>query len=301
MKVWVLHSSSAGRSVSPADLRGLIEDAGHTVVDTVESADLERSLELDPEAVDLAVAAGGDGTVAKAARLAAAASIPLAILPLGTANNIAVSLGLIAPIPALVRGWDKAVRTPFDLGHARAGSTEWLVLEGVGCGWVPAGIAATERRLGELSAALDPGDEVAFARRAFRAALEDLAPHPWTIVADGQTWTGEFLAIEILNIPLVGPRLILSRAADPSDGRFDLLLAREADRTALLAHVDARLAGSDCGAGLPVHHVGHVTITSCGDLHVNDEPADACGLGEFSLRVAAGALTVLRPGAARSG
>ena len=44
--------------------------------------------------LDLVVAAGGDGTVATAAGIAARTSTALAILPLGTANNIATSLGV---------------------------------------------------------------------------------------------------------------------------------------------------------------------------------------------------------------
>ncbi len=71
-------------------------------------------------------------------------SATLAILPLGTANNIATSLGLNAPVPELIASWSTARRVPFDLGYARAASKEWLVVEGVGGGLVPAGIARAQ-------------------------------------------------------------------------------------------------------------------------------------------------------------
>ena len=94
--------------------------------------------------LDLVVAAGGDGTVATVAGIASKTSATLAILPLGTANNIATSLGLSAPVPELIASWSTAQRVPFDLGYARAASKEWLVVEGVGGGLVPAGIARAQ-------------------------------------------------------------------------------------------------------------------------------------------------------------
>lgn len=59
------------------------------------SAGLESVL----ESTDVIVAAGGDGTVSTAARAVAGRDIPVAILPLGTANNIARSLGIEGSIP----------------------------------------------------------------------------------------------------------------------------------------------------------------------------------------------------------
>jgi diacylglycerol kinase family enzyme len=47
--------------------------------------------------------AGGDGTAANAARTVAGRAIPLAVLPLGTANNIARSLGYVGSIEELIR------------------------------------------------------------------------------------------------------------------------------------------------------------------------------------------------------
>ena len=46
------------------------------------------------DSIDLAVTAEGEGTVRSAAIALAGRPIPLAILPFGTANNIALSLGI---------------------------------------------------------------------------------------------------------------------------------------------------------------------------------------------------------------
>src|SRR6476646_4001265 len=54
---------------------------------------------------ELVAVAGGDGTVAKVAAQARPDGPPIAILPLGTANDIAVSLGLRRDIKELAAGW----------------------------------------------------------------------------------------------------------------------------------------------------------------------------------------------------
>jgi hypothetical protein len=71
---------------------------------------------LDKRA-DLVAVAGGDGTVASVARRMVGRGIPVAVLPMGTANNIARSLGLLKKsFEELVEGWRDARRVPLDVG-----------------------------------------------------------------------------------------------------------------------------------------------------------------------------------------
>ena len=80
---------------------------------------------------DLVVAAGGDGTVATAARVLAGRKIPLAILPLGTANNIARSLNSDGPLDTLVASWghteaqSSISASPGVNGASRSFSNRW--------------------------------------------------------------------------------------------------------------------------------------------------------------------------------
>lgn len=289
MNVWILCNEDAGRGLSADELRTFVERAGHTVLGVAKQYDEQTPL---PDGrIDLVVGAGGDGTVATAAGIAAKTSASLALLPLGTANNIASSLGVTASVPDLIASWSTARRVPLDLGCARAGSKQWLVVEGVGGGLVPAGIksAQTARKTRKEMA---PAAEVAAAVRAFRDALVDLEPRAWTLVLDGRQMVDEFLLIEVLNIPSIGPNLVFGPHASPSDGYFDVILARECHREELLTYLEHRAVEHDTRLALPRHRAREVVVAGCTELHIDDEYVDACELGEISIRIEP-AITVL--------
>jgi diacylglycerol kinase family enzyme len=246
---------------------------------------------LPDERIDVVVAAGGDGTVATAAGIASKLGASLAILPLGTANNIATSLGVKAEVTDLITTWPTARRVPFDLGCARARSKEWLVVEGVGGGLVPAGIARAKAEQ-QTREEMSPEAEVAAAIRAFRDALVDLTPRPWTIALDGRAIADEFLLVEVLNIRSIGPNLVFAPDADPSDGCFDVILAQERHREELLTYLEHRADGRDSRLALPRHRAREVVIATCTELHIDDGRIDACELGKMAIRIEP-AITVL--------
>src|SRR4030095_6129115 len=72
--------------------------------------------------VDLVIAAGGDGTVHKTAWQIMESGIPLAILPLGTANNLARSLGFSGSVDEILQSLHCGKSHPFDVGVASNGS-----------------------------------------------------------------------------------------------------------------------------------------------------------------------------------
>ena len=289
MNVWILSNQDAGRSISDTDLRELFERAGHTIVDLVNAEDLVAR--PPRHGVDLVIAAGGDGTVATAAGLAASTSTPLAILPMGTANNIAKSLRIDADISKLISSWHAARRVPFDLGRVRAGSKEWLMVEGAGGGLIPSGIAAAER-------VLDPADEhpsveVAAAVRLFYNVLQELEPVRRTITVDGRRLSEELLMFEVLNIRSVGPNLVLAPDATPSDGLFDVILAGPKHRADILEYLQSRIDMNERRLSLPSCRARHVHIDSCEELHIDDERIDTCGLDGIDVSIAPGAVTLL--------
>jgi diacylglycerol kinase (ATP) len=288
VRVWILVNEDAGRSLSNDTLRELTTHAGHSLVGLV----TKRHGDIRPPkgGVDLIVAAGGDGTVATAAALSAEASTAFAILPLGTANNIAASLDLSRDVPQLIASWERARRVPFDLAHACTRSKKWLVVEGVGGGLLPAGIIAAKRALDYAEA--HPAHEVAAAVRLFAAALKELQPVQTTITIDGMRLTQDLLMFEVLNIRSIGPNLVFAPSASPTDGMFDIILAGPEHRADLLRYFESHSANRHAPV-LPHYRGRRVRLGPCEHVHIDDEIVDARGLGEIDLTIEPGATEVL--------
>jgi diacylglycerol kinase family enzyme len=291
MDVVLFYSQSAGDGVGLGRLRNAVTGAGHTLVRVVERH-LDPELLLDGSA-DLVVAAGGDGTVAAAARALAGRGVPLAVLPLGTANNVARSLGIDGAPHDVAAGWHTARRRPLDLGRVRLPDEEITFLEAVGGGLIAAGIAAHENTPGADAAPVR--QKIPDAVRAYLDALERLEPRQCRMSLDGEELSGSLLLVEVMNMQSVGPRLELASNVDSSDGRFAVVTATAADRGMLREYLE-RLDGGDMPpAGLPTRSAREVTIRGWDRLHVDDRVIAIDPGAPVALWLEAGALDVLTP------
>ena len=281
MRVLIVHKSEVDAGLPGADeLRALCADAGHTAA----VADVKGDWRDAVARADLVVAAGGDGTVGAVARTLArhAPDAPFTILPLGTANNVARSLGIVAQPEELVAGWASAAERRFDVGvmtvAGDAAPVEWFV-EAVGVGLFARALEAAGTRRGRAgagraspAAGLEPS--VAHGLRTLRRQARRLAARDWRIAVDGRALDGRYLLAEVLNVSRVGPHLVLAPDADTGDGLLDVALLHERDRDAFADYAGRRLDGDD-GAVPPVavHRARDVTIAWDGaPAHVDDDP-----------------------------
>src|SRR5690349_16136093 len=135
MRVTLLHNESAGDDDQPTGqrLRELIAGAGHEVAyRSASNEDLARTLS---EPADVIAVAGGDGTIGRVAKRLAGTAIPLAVLPMGTANNISHTLGIAErPLEQLIAGWNRAKIRRLDVGLARGPWGNRRFIEGLGVG-----------------------------------------------------------------------------------------------------------------------------------------------------------------------
>jgi diacylglycerol kinase (ATP) len=210
LRATLIHNEKAGdRRHRRAGLVELVERAGYRVdFFSVNECDLAEAVERP---ADLVVAAGGDGTVAKVVAAATQEAPPIAILPLGTANNIARSLGIAGPLDDIVAVWAARKMRPF---YPIAADGPWgtrRLAEGIGLGAIEQAMHQTPHK---------PG--LKWARQAIRTAVLGAPSESLEIGIDGETLTGRFAVIEIAAIPLIGPRLPLAPAADPSDRCLDV-------------------------------------------------------------------------------
>ncbi len=289
MRTALLHSAQAGDSVAPEVLRRAVEGAGHTLVGLFESdVEDEAILARSPE---LVVAAGGDGTVWRAATAVRGRAVPMAIIPVGTANNVATSLGIGGALDELAAGWHTAEHRPIDLGVVRGARGESRFLEGVGGGLIARAIATLGMDRGHEPD--DPDARIARALRRYREILAALAPSHLSLTLDGEPLSGEFLLVEALNIGAVGPNLVLGPDADPFDGLLEVVMAGEEHRGALDAYLRHLAEGRDHRLEIPTRRARVVEVDGWSEMHVDDEARLGSSLGIVSVGVEPGALEIL--------
>jgi diacylglycerol kinase family enzyme len=287
VRVSLLYNEDAGVGVTLGEIRRTIERRGHELVCVVEKDSGEVRRVLDAS-TDLVVAAGGDGTVGTLARLLAGRGVPLAILPLGTANNIAKSLGYTGSIEQLVARWDDARPMPLDLGVASGTWGEQWFVEGVGTGLIPAGISAmsAERSVGDAPV----NSQLARAARKFNEVLARTAPRRLTLILDGLRTTDDFVLFEVLNIRSIGPNIVLSGDADPGDGVFCVVMAGKNDRTELARYLQHLAEGKNCPLSLYSRRAKQIEIQGGTDFHVDDRVFPQPFGGSASIRIEPAAL-----------
>jgi diacylglycerol kinase family enzyme len=227
MRALLVHNPSAGSGhPSREELLSLLDDADFTTRYFTSKDDLYKEALARGDA-ELVIVAGGDGTVAKIARNLPDRKIPLAILPLGTANNVARSLEIKGESEKLVPELREAPMRRLDVGCAAGPWGEWNFLESVG--W------------GALAKVVDTGvpddtreEQIASGRELFAQILEAAAPSHVCLEIDGHRVEGNFVFVEILNIGMTGPRVLISPSAEPGDQLLDVVFLPAARRQEMI-------------------------------------------------------------------
>lgn len=289
MKVGLVCRPSAGEGVSPEDLSQQLSQHGYEVVQTMEAIEGPAS-QLDPS-IQMMVVAGGDGTISRAAIALQRTGIPLALLPMGTANNIATTLGINLPPNDLMLGWKQAQIGKLDIGLFSSGSSCRHFVEGVGGGLLPAGIAAMDAEPRDDTH--DPQDSIARAIRTYRRVFASLGARPIHISLDGEESEEPLLLLEVLNIKSVGSQVVLSLHAEPDDGFLSVVTAGEAQRQMIDTYLERRLTGITGHLPLPVRRARHVKIRGWESIHVDDEIRQTGADDVIEMKVVEGAVSVL--------
>lgn len=298
MRIFLLHNPDAGRDeYSKKRLTAALREAGHKVTyRSVASRDWKAALE---KRADLVVVAGGDGTVGKVARRLVGRKIPLSVLPLGTANNLARTLGFDRPVGKLIRKIGQGEPRGFDVGVARGPWGRRYLFEGIGAGLLAEYLRLPKKKEKEE---LSKEEEMRKHVARLRKLLANYRTRKWKLELDNENLTGRFLLFEAMNICSVGPVLNLAPRAKTGDGKFDLVLAREAERDTLMDYLATRLKGDkEFDFPLPARSFRRLRITwRKAPLHLDDKlwpgkDEKRPPPGEIEIKVKPSALFVLRP------
>ena len=238
MRAILLHNPGAGNGdVAAEDLLAALACGGVSArYCSAKAPDFPDAL---GEPADLVVVAGGDGTVVKAIDQLRDRNIPIAILPLGSANNIARSLGIDAdPIEMARAGWEQAEERRLDIGTASGPWGTRIFVEAVGLGVLAEAAAAIDER------DVQGPERSRLAREVLYEMLADAQPQEMKFVVDGQEIEVPVLLAEIMNTAATGPRLSLAPAARPGDGLLDLVWLEAGARAETLSWLEEPAQGA---------------------------------------------------------
>lgn len=198
---------------------------------SVKDDDFKKTL---ADSADLVVAAGGDGTIATVLVALQDRSRPVAILPLGTANNFARSLGIAGTPQELVETWTLDRYVDVNIGSVTGYWGTTLFLESYGVGAFPAFLEAVSKHKKPKGA-----DNLLKGREAFQDTLKDAKPFDIVVKLDGKTFEKTLLGVEVANIAFTGPGLPIAAKADLGDGKLDVVYFETADRKKIIKWIES--------------------------------------------------------------
>ena len=287
MRITLIHNPGAGQQAekNAKQLRKFLVEHGHKVrYRSSKELGWKRALK---KPADLVVVAGGDGTVGKVARRMAGRGVPIGILPSGTANNIARTLGLLGrPFEELVHAWENPRRVKLDIGIAAGPWGERYFIEGVGAGLFANIVAHPNSKLKKTK------DPVGSALRRLQEEAKRCEPLEVRARLDDEDISGGYLMMEAINLAYVGPNLHLAHDSQPGDGQLDVVLVTEAERDRLVYYLEHWQENRERLAMLPTRRGRRLEIEWTGfALHIDDKlqpkenakPKEIAGLVEARL------------------
>jgi diacylglycerol kinase (ATP) len=265
MRALLVHNPTAG-STRPSgdDLLALLDEAGFST--TYRSSKQNDFKEALTQPADIVIVAGGDGTVGKIVRNLPDRKTLIAILPIGTANNIARCMGISGNAGVLVKYLRGAPVKRLDIGVAHGPWGSRRFVESVGWGALAKAVDRSDPKLPKH-------ERIQSGREAFAEHIANAKPDRFKFVADGENVEGEFIFVEVLNLGMTGPRMVIGPSAQPGDGLLDIVYLTEECRQALL---DWLRSDPDNGpAPIEARKVKKVILTwAHGPLRIDDQVFD---------------------------
>jgi diacylglycerol kinase family enzyme len=295
-----MHNPEAGRGKhDKRDLMAALASAGHhAIYQSTKKNDHKKALN---EPTDLVLAAGGDGTVGKVGRELIDTGIPLSVLPLGTANNLARSLGFIGRPEEIITGLESGKRRTFDVGLTRGPWGKRYFFESAGGGLLADYLRNAEGKA-KKTKKLSEEQEMALHVSLLRGTLHEYPAQKWKIEIDGEDISDRYILWEAMNIRSVGPALYLASQAATKDGLLDFVCVREEDRSLFMKYLDARLAEQKTKFPLPLRRFRQLKIVwQNSTIHLDSKlwppkPKKMESTAEIEITVKPSALVILQPG-----
>lgn len=228
MQATLIFNRNAGGSnvLDVEEALDAIRDAGFEPVyrPTRNENDLDAALS---HADGVIVAAGGDGTLRAVIMRLINQKKPVAVIPIGTANNVGSAFGLKREPLEIIKGLANPQKLNYDLGRIQGPWGTQYFLEGAGFGFY-ADMLHSYRP--------EKGKSIWRGLEAFRSTLVKDYAVSGRLWIDDQQYSENYLLVEFLNTSAIGPRLKFAPDADPTDGLLDVVRIRKDNREGFLEY-----------------------------------------------------------------
>jgi len=221
------------------------------------------------QGIRMFVVCGGDGTISAVARTLAGTPATLGIIPIGTQNNTALSLGLPEDISAAIAILRTGRRIKVDVGMATCGNKNTPFLEVCSVGLISTLFpSADDIQHGNLARAGD-----------FLATLASSPPAEIHLLLDGKQEIHNLgYVVLVSNMPYIGLHYQVGFTASFKDGLLDVLFFADLSKLDLLGYVFRGVGvGKPEDARIQHFHVRRVDIDTHPAMPVM---ADGTALGE---------------------
>jgi diacylglycerol kinase (ATP) len=233
--------------------------ADATLVPTSSEEDLKRLIREQGREADRIVIGGGDGTISSALPELLTLGKPLAVLPLGTANDFANTLGL--PLDAMAAAEVALEGRPHEIDVGLVNGLPFLNVASIGVAASVAHAQSTElKRRWRILAYPISLLGVARASKPFVVTIN---------VDDQRAWTGPVYQVSVGNGRFHGGGLTVADHAAIDDGKLDLYLVTPGPMWQLVACVTHLKFGFSAPVLLQRRCADQVSLTTSRPRHVN--------------------------------
>ena len=251
-----------------------------------------EELAADAAGFDRVVAAGGDGTASAVCYATRNTKVPILVYPAGTANLLALNLGMPVEPRHLAETTLRGLAVDFDLG-------EIVQPSAIGDGQTCTGFSIMAGA-GYDAAIMDsarPMKANMGAAAYFLAAVGNLAPTPahFTVSIDDDEFVTDGIAVLVVNFGKLQFDVPVAVGADPRDGMFEVVVVRTRNVAGLVPAVVAGLSGADKLPGIDVYSAARISVSADPPLQMQYDGEVAEGTTPFSARVLPCATRLLLP------
>lgn len=211
---------------------------------------------------DLVVAAGGDGTVNEVANTLSGTGVPLGIIPLGSGNGLARSLGIPQDVGEAIRIIENNHIVRCDRGLVNG--LPFYCTFGVGF----------DAAVSEKFASMKRRGRVTYVRSVLREFL-NYKSQPYAISIGGKVITERAFLIAVCNASQYGNNAYIAPQAKLSDGLLDLIVIHDGSPlSAVKVGVDLLTGFLDRNTRIETFRISSATITRLhpGPAHLDGEP-----------------------------